>query len=660
MAKKSRIVVVFVIATLLLALMMPKSGFFKYKYLLGQPWSYETLVAPFDFPVLKTDAELKADADHFNETFVPIYRRDTTAASRALKMFAGDYSKESNVYETLYKIYATGVISQSSYNNSLQDAIRLIDNSTISELSHKNLYTPEEAQALLRDAIVNSQYSENNNLRSESNKYIVENIIFDQPLTQTAINQEKSRLSISKGFITKGTIVITEDEMVDEGLFNTLESFKTEFINANGGSSYLSILLGNILYVAIVMGLSLVFLLYFRKEFSQNFGYVLFMLFIYLFMMSITIIVNSIDGLNLYIIPFAVVPFYIVTFYDIRMSIFEYVSIMMICAAATTAPFETFFINLFAGLSGIFVLQNAYHRTRIFTATGAVLIVYILSFIAISLVEEPDISLIKWSTLPWFVANVVLLLALYQLIYLFEKIFKFVTNITLFELCDTNQSLLRELAEKAPGTFQHSMQVAGLAEEAAKAIGANALLARTGALYHDIGKSLNPAYFIENQSESYSPHDSLEPEQSAEVIMHHISDGVRLAKKHNLPSKIIDFISTHHGDSKIYYFYHLYQQKHGEAPDPSLFCYTGPTPVSKESSICMMADAIEAASRSLKEFDAKSIEAMVDKIVDTQIAEGQFAHSLLSFSEITTIKEVMKSKIINIHHTRIEYPEREK
>ncbi|MEG1935704.1 MAG: HDIG domain-containing protein, partial [Rikenellaceae bacterium] len=393
--------------------------------------------------------------------------------------------------------------------------------------------------------------------------YIGANVIYDEPLNAADRESIFSAVSSSKGFIAEGSEIVKRGNRIDDNIYQVLVSLENESRIRGGNMNSFLVVIGNFLYISIVLSLSFCFIFFFRKEFSKKIGNVLFLLFIYLFMATFCYVVTSFDNLNLYLIPFAIVPFYIVTFYDIRMSIFEYVSVLMICAPFSSSPMEFFFINLFAGLAGVFTMQNSYYRRKLFVAIGVILIVYVVSFIAVSFMVETDISSIRWNELIWFPFNVLIFLALYQLVYIFEKIFGFVTDITLFELCDTNHFLLRELAEKAPGTFQHSVQVANLAEAAAKEIGASPLYARTGALYHDIGKMENPLYFIENNFTDINPHVEIEPLKSVEIIKQHVSDGVKMAKKHNLPSIIIDFINTHHAKSLIYFFFHKYKEANG-------------------------------------------------------------------------------------------------
>lgn len=667
MTTKIKIIIAFVVATLALTAIIPLGSYFKYDYRRGETWNYGDLTAPFDFLVLKSSAEQEADIKRFNETFIPIHKKDTSlneemflSMEKTLHVPVSDSLKRVNVKKAiearLDEMYDAGIVADTS-NFSSDGLIRVIDGDKMTTLSKTNLYTVNEAKAELEKLYV--ELTPKHAGRVMFDRYVIPNISFDEKLSLTAMEDGRNQISASKGFVPKGTTIITKGEIVEGYAADMLDSFRSEYMRSHKHGSYLKGFVDNLLYISLIMALSFGFIFFFRNDVSLNFRYILFLLFIYLMMTVLTVAVSNIPWMSVYIVPFAVVPFYIITFYDLRMSVFEYVSVLLVCSIATESPFDTFFINFLAGIVGIFVLQNAYHRARIFIATAAVLATYLLSFLAVSLAGEQELEAIEWLNMLWFLINVILLLALYQLIYLFEKIFGFVTNITLLELCDTNQALLRELAEKAPGTFQHSLQVAALAEEGVKAVGGDPLLARTGALYHDIGKSMNPAYFTENKnSDNDSPHDKLEPEISAQIIKQHVTDGYKLAKKNNLPGKIIDFIMTHHGDSLIYFFYHKYKEMHGEV-DERIFRYPGPRPISKETSVCMMADAVEAASRSLKNYDEQSVSDLIDKIIDIQIADKQFSQSMLSIHDINKVKEVFKNRLTNMYHKRVAYPERD-
>lgn len=693
MDKKTSNILLFVAGAVIITLMLPNRGVFRYDFRRGEIWKYETLTAPFDFPVHKTDRELDQEKETLDGHYVPIFQYDSAPGIDNLRFFAGDLGLtpeaadsarraverlrpgrlpgrkggEVMLYDRLKKIYDYGIYlpADRGYVKSQDggpDYVRIVRGNTIYTTTLDNLYDPGAARAELAETA--ERYlpdSLQESYAARMDRYLLPNISYDPYLNEQAKRHERSEVSRTKGIIAAGTPLVDKGEVIDDDTFRLLESLRSEYRNRIGADeNYWWILLGHFIFVSAILALSLLFLFLFRRRFTAREGNVLFILFLYVFMVALMVIVDRFTSLNLYVVPFAVVPIYIITFYDLRLSLYEFTSILLLCSVIAPFPYDFFALNFLAGIAGAMVLRNSYNRKRTFLAMGAVLLTYVVGFVAVSLMHEGDLARVEWGTLLWFVVNVFLLLALYQLVYLFEKVFGFVTNITLLELSDTNQKVLLELAQKAPGTFQHSVQVANLAEAAAKEIGANPLLARTGALYHDIGKIYNPVYFIENVSHGFNPHNHIDPVESAAVIREHVAEGVKLARKIGLPPVIVDFIESHHGDSKIYYFYRKYQEQHGgKVEDESLFTYPGPKPRSREVSICMMADAVEAASRSLEDYSPEKVREAVDKIVDMQVREGSLADSELKFGEIARIKEVFVNKIANMYHTRIEYPDRQ-
>ena len=692
MDKKISNILLFVAGAVIITLMLPNHGVFQYDFKRGEAWKYEPLTAPFDFPVHKTDGELDQEKESLNDNFMPIFLYDSMPGAENLRYLAGDLGLTPAVadsarraaerlrpgrlpgrkgvgvllYDRLKKIYDYGIYLPADRGYVKSDGpgpayVRIVRGNTIYTTSLGSLYDSRGARAELAEVV--ERYlpdSLQEDYLGRLDHYIASNIAYDPYLNEQAKQRERNEVSRTKGIVAAGTPLVDKGEVIDEDTFQVLESLRSEYRNRIGAEeNYWWILLGHFIFVSAILALSLLFLFLFRRKFTAREGNVLFILFLYLFMVALMVVVDRFTSLNLYIVPFAVVPIYIITFYDLRLSLYEFTSILLLCSIIAPFPYDFFALNFLAGIAGAMVLRNSYNRKRTFLAMGAVLLTYVVGFVAVSLMHEGDIARVEWGTLLWFVVNVFLLLALYQLVYLFEKMFGFVTNITLLELSDTNQKVLLELAQKAPGTFQHSVQVANLAEAAAKEIGANPLLARTGALYHDIGKIYNPVYFIENVSHGFNPHNNIDPVESAAVIRQHVAEGVKLARKIGLPPVIVDFIESHHGDSKIYYFYWKYLEQHGQVEDESLFTYPGPKPKSREVSICMMADAVEAASRTLEDYSPEKVREAVDKIVDMQIREGSLDDSELKFGEISRIKEVFVNKIANMYHTRIEYPDRQ-
>jgi putative nucleotidyltransferase with HDIG domain len=453
-------------------------------------------------------------------------------------------------------------------------------------------------------------------------------------------------------------VIVSAGQLIDHEAFARLSSLsKALELNVSEGNS-LVIRIGYFITVVILMVLSYIFLRYFRTEFSKEIRNVLFTLTIYLIMALLCSSVVHTQWLNIYVIPFAIVPIFVMTFFDVRMAVFEFVVSLLFCMLIVPKPMEFFLVNFVAGIVGLFVLRSSYRRNRMFLATGGVLLASVITYTAMQMIQLGGLSEIKFGEYFWFLLSAVFLLGLYQLIYIIEKLFGFVSDITLLELSDTNQKLLLELSHKAPGTFQHSLQVMNLADAAARSIDANVLLVRAGALYHDIGKIANPQCFTENQAAGVRYHEELTPKESAQEIIRHISDGLALAEKHGLPHVIREFISSHHGTSSTGYFYTKYLNDGGDPDDVAAFFYDGFKPVTKEQVVLMICDSVEAASRSLKHYSEESISALVDSIVDGKMSQGQFSDADISIREINSIKDVIKSYIQQMYHSRVSYPKR--
>ena len=486
-------------------------------------------------------------------------------------------------------------------------------------------------------------------------EFINPNLFYDQNTSET-VKQDMLKISLTKGKVVSGEKIITQGEIINEKLFRILESLKYEYENRLG-TDYSSniILLGQIIFVLACIGVLFLFLLNFRSEILRHSLKTAFIL-----MVVIILVIASRFGINyLYAIPFALIPIIIKTFYDARLALFIHIVTVMLVGFIAPNGFEFVFLSFIAGIVAIFSLTNLYRRSKLFLSAGLVFLSYSFVYFGLAITQEGNFSGIELNNFVYFAINGSLVLLAYPLIYIFEKIFGFLSDLTLMELADTNQKLLRNLAEKAPGTFQHSMQVANLAEEAIYKIGGNPLLVRTGALYHDIGKMNNPIYFIENQRTGFNPHDTHEFDESARIIISHVNDGVEMAKKHALPEKLIDFIRTHHGTTKVQYFYRSYIKKFPEKEvDVNMFTYPGPKPYSKETAVLMMADSVEAASRSLSSVDEETISNLVENIINDQMNEGQFDNVDINFKDITLIKTVFKDKLRNIYHARIKYPEK--
>jgi cyclic-di-AMP phosphodiesterase PgpH len=451
---------------------------------------------------------------------------------------------------------------------------------------------------------------------------------------------------------------VSKGEIIDAEKYQLLESLKSEYEEQAGGTgSYFFILLGQIIIVTQCLAVLIVFLFFFRKEiFLDNAKITFILLLIILTVLMARLAVHT-QAFSIYLLPFCMLTIIIRAFYDTRVALFVHMMAILIISFMAPNRFEFVFIQLLGGIVTIFSIVNTRNRSQIFISAALIFLTYSIAFIGINIIQEGGNDAITLNDFAWFGISAMLTLFSYPLIFIFEKVFGFISDVSLLELSDTNSKLLRELASRAPGTFQHSLQVANLAEEAIYTIGGNALLVRTGALYHDIGKMESPMYFIENQANGVNPHEDLSFEESAGIIIGHVIKGIEIGKKNNLPEQIIDFIRTHHGTATTAYFYRSFQNAFPEEKiNEEKFRYPGPIPFSKETAVLMMADSVEAASRSLKKYDAESIDSLVEMIVTKQIEQNQFLNSDITFKDINTIKKIFKKKLMNVYHVRVEYP----
>ena len=652
-------IVILLTSAILIAIMIPRRAVVDVSIQRGEIWNEESVIAPFDIPIYKSVALIDSQSRQLLESFQPIFRLDTTAKVTRINELRSEMTRsgifspgmQDTATNLVRFVYDKGIIPEAERSANINKVVRISNDNFLSAVPVGELFTPMTALTYI------GQHSE---IDPETiSHYIVPNLSYDERLNSRLKIEELSSISRTRGLIRTGELVIARGQMVDQETEQVINSFKTEYENrlGNGTSSYL-ILLGRFLIILLILTVNYGFFARFPSQYvGDGTKELLFVMLMYVLMCGAAALAVSVTGLAAYMIPLQIVAIYFLTFFNMRVAIFGNFSIALLGALFVRNPFDFFLINFAAGMIAVFTLRHYYRRNSLFRAVALVMVTQVFVYICLSLIHEASFVTISYHTLIWFLINVFLMLAMYQLVYILERVFGFVSDITLLELADTNQPLLLELAEKAPGTFQHSIQVANLAESAALEIGANPLLARTGALYHDIGKIDRPFYFIENFSGTYNPHTELSPRESADIIRRHVTDGVDIGHKHNLPKQIMDFIACHHGTSKIYYFYAAEKQREGEVGDQEAFTYPGPRPTGKEVSICMMADAVEAASRSLKSYDREHIDNMVEKIIDGQTTDRQCDLSQLSFEDISKIKKLFKTKLNNIYHTRMPYPE---
>lgn len=652
-------IILIILASIAITLAMPRSGMLDFTVTRGDVWTQEALMAPFDIPLYKSVSGLDAEREDVYNKLRPVFRLDTAIARRNVaharrmlpNLTVAVGAGSDTILSLLQYIYSKGVVAEPEYAAYTGKIALVSDRNMLTETPIAELFTPEIA----------SRYIESRGYHAQPLiSYILPNLSYDEKLNKEIRNMELGAISRTRGMVRSGDLIIAKGQVVDNETMQLVDSFKREYeIRMGTGLTYWFIMLGRFLIVLFILMINYVFFNQFASlYFGRGIKEMLFVLIMYTAMPALVGVSLLIPGVSPYVVPLPLIAIYMLTFFNMRVAILSNVTVALLGALFVRMPFEFFMVNFVGGMIAIFMMRHYYHRGNLFRAVGVIFLSEVLAYICMALIRSGDFQDINYGISIWFMLNSLLLLGFCQMVYLIERAFGFVSDITLLELCDTNQPLLLELAAKAPGTFQHSIQVANLAESAAAEIGANTLLARAGAMYHDIGKLQNPFYFVENLSGEFNPHNDLEPSQSAEVLRRHVTDGVALAKKARVPSKIIDFITGHHGTSKMYFFYSAQLNKYGEVADESAFRYPGPTPVSREVSICMMADAVEAASRSLKSYETDEIETLVNKIIDIQISEGQLNNSLLSLSEIQRIKQVMINKILDIYHTRIAYPER--
>lgn len=671
-------ILLFVATGIFVVLMLPKEGKFKYEYQKGRPWGHADLVAPFDFAIEKPNEELEVEIAQITENSKVYLERNDELRIEALSTFKSkfitDFKPDSSNKRSLKRlnerlfdgeavlksIYENGVIRNSDELDAISKdkLVYILDGNTATETSLSQFISVQQAYSKIEKELETKNAQDKELLVKTLSEVLVQNVFYDKETTERFLSDDLNSVSSTRGMIPKGLMVISRGDMVDNENFLVLESLRKEYQGKLGSSkSYYLILLGQCIMVAIVLLMFYIFLVKYRSDLAQNNWKVTFLLVLILGAIATSSIVQRIDGVNLYLVPFCLLPVIVRSFFDSRIALFAHIVTLIIVGFEAPNGFEFMFLELIAGIIAIFSLLSLQNRSQLFVSMLVVFVTYCASYFSIAVMQEGDVKNIDLTMFFWFAGSVGLTLLAYPFIYLFEKLFGFLSEVTLLELNNTNHKLLRQMASEAPGTFQHSLQVASLAETAIYEIGGNALLVRTGALYHDIGKLYAPMYYIENQVTGVNPHDDLSFDESAKIIINHVIKGIELAKKNNLPEQLIDFIRTHHGTSTVQYFYRSYLNNFPEGElDKDFFSYPGPKPFTKEMAVLMMADSVEAASRSLSEYTNESVGNLVDKIINHQFNEGQFDSANITLRDITEIRVIFKKKLMNIYHVRMEYP----
>ena len=665
---------IFIATVSVIVYFLPNEGKFNYQFDINKPWKYGLLQASFDFPIYKNDLQVQKEQDSILADYQPYFQIDKEAEKNVLSKLREDYNKTLRhslpgtdyvryIERTLKALYEDGIIAGNDLKRMEEDsiiAIRLVDKNVATSRFIDQLYTVKEAYEYLLNADI-AHYKKKILQQCSLNDYITPNLVYDEEKSEAAQKDLLSNISWANGFVLNGQKIIDRGEIVDEQTYNILESLRKEWEKRSDSVQEKRLTLaGQILYVGIFLFCFMAYLELFRADYYERKGTLtlLFALIVFFPVLSSIMVEQNLS--SIYVVPFAMIPIIVRVFLDSRTAFMAHVTIILLCSITLRFPHEFILLQVVAGMVAIYSLRELSQRSQLLRTALVVFISYALLYFAFELIHEDDLTKLNTRMYIYFMINGILLLFAYPLLFLLEKIFGFTSDVTLVELSNINNSLLREMSEVAPGTFQHSLQMANLAAAAANKIGGKSQLVRTGALYHDIGKMVNPAFFTENQS-GVNPHKSLSYEQSAQVIISHITDGLKLAEKHNLPKVIKDFISTHHGRGLTKYFYISYKNEHpDEEVDQEKFRYPGPNPFTKEQAVLMMADSVEAASRSLPEYTEESISTLVDKIIDTQVSEGYFKECPITFKDIATVKALFKEKLKTMYHTRISYPELKK
>ena len=652
--------------------LMPRSNQFSFNAEKGRPWVYSDLSAPFDFPIYKSDEVINRERDSLMKLYEPYYLINKDISGEQIRQFYKDYSNGipglendylSIIANRLRDLYATGIMNSSEYTELHQDTarlIRIIDGKTANSvpITEVNSVISAYEKIFLDETL--AQHREILK-KCNLNDYLTPNLTYDKDRSEASLNELHNSIPLATGLVQRGQKIIDRGDIVDAKTYNILMSFKKETERKHENAPQFSLtILGQILYVAIFITCFTIFLTLFRKDYFEKVRSAAMLYALIIIFSATACIMVSHSILHIYMLPFAMVPIFVRVFMDSRTAFMAHMTTIFSCACILQHPLEFITVETIAGMIAIFSLRELSSRSQLFWTAVLITVGMALTNISLDWMRNNDFTRLNYSEYNYIIINGLLLFCSYPLLYLLEKAFGFTSNITLIELSDMNKELLRKMSEVAPGTFQHSIQVGNLAAEIARKIGAKSQLVRTGALYHDIGKITNPIYFTENQS-GVNPHEKMGYIDSAQMIISHVTEGVKMAEKYDLPKVIREFITTHHGQGKAKFFYVQYKNAHpNDEVDELLFTYPGPNPFTKEQAILMMADTVEAASRSLPDYTEKTIRDLVNRLIDAQVAEGYFKECPITFRDIAYAKTVLIEKLKTIYHTRLSYPELKK
>jgi putative nucleotidyltransferase with HDIG domain len=662
----------FLLTTFLVVNLFPKSGSFRYSFEKGKPWQSENLYAPFDFAIQKSEKEIELEKELIVLESAVFFDLDTTIKKQVLVNHRSKFDEIFNLLKNdssktklfdrnlkmLNSLYSNGILPY-DYNFDSKQIIKiLVNNTQVKSVTYDDFFPQSKLNKFIDSTLLSTEYkSYIPNVKSIFFDIIIPNITYNEKLTKSATEDRFNQISLVRGRVEKGTLIISKGEVVKGDKLSILKSLESEYESQVWSeTSYIWIITAYTILVALALLMLLLFLRKYRFEIYSNNTKITFIFFNIVLMVLLTTLVINFNPSYVYVVPLCILPLVLKAFFDARLGLFTHVITVLLLGFVVSNNYEYMFLQIIAGIVTILTVSELYKRANLFISVGQITLIYILSYFSFYIIYEGNIDGLKWENFLLFVLCGLATLFVQPMIYAYEKLFGLVSDVSLLELTDTNSPLLKELSDKSPGTFHHSLNVANLAESCANEIGANSMLARVGALYHDIGKMNNPTYFTENQSTGTNPHDELSPRESAKIIIDHVINGIEIAKKYNLPDRVIDFIRTHHGTSKVRYFYNKQKELNLEF-DISEFKYKGPKPFSKETAILMMCDSVEAASKSLKNPTSVKINNFVDSIISSQIEMDQFLNSNITFKEIESIKKVLKHKLANIYHLRVEYPD---
>jgi putative nucleotidyltransferase with HDIG domain len=667
--------VMMALCVLFVTLSLPKQARFRFEYEKGKTWMQKDLYSPNSFSIQKTNEEIKKDKDEILKSVFPIYQNDIQVVDNAIDAFSSEFQtkwKSSGISDNRKEIYfdAGNSILKNMYARGLMNPVKkyqrngpnynfnLVLNNVSTQLNTTDAFFISDSIQLIKQKIKTYGTIDNREwLIKIIANHLKVNYVFDEVLTDKLEENALNSLSITRGMVQKGELIVAKGTMVNSLIYQKLESLRTAYEeDAKVVGNRNLILFGQFLLVGLIIALLMVFLFLFRKDiYADNRQLALILLVITGMLVGLSWAIR-INIPSVYYIPFCIVPIIIRILFDTRLALNIHLLVVLIAGFFVPNSFEFAFLQISAGMVAIYSIKNFIKREQFLISALLILLNYFIAFLGISLIRDGSLTDIEWQNFVPFIFSVLFSLLAYPLIYAFEKMFGITSDVTLMELTNTNSKLLRDLALKAPGTFHHSLQVANLAEAAIFKIGGNSLLVRAGALYHDIGKTVNTQYFIENQNRGSNPHDNISYEQSAQIIIQHVHKGVEIAKKNNIPEMIIDFIRTHHGNTRVDYFYQSFLKNFPEKfVDENIFRYPGPIPFSKETAVLMLADSVEAASRSLKDPDAISISDLVERIIDYKLDQDQLTNSNITLKDIETIKLIFKTMLMGIYHVRIDY-----